>query len=379
MSDTHLTLLTGGAPGAVAILQLTGDGAVATLEALTGKPDWQPGVLRVCRFADIDEGLAVVLPGPGPMTKPGPDSLLEPRSIPGLQLMPHGGPRVVRRLIGWLTQRPGVVYQAAPDPMSVYPEAASRIEADLLAAIASAASPAAIDLLADQPAQWAALLSEIASNPQATETKRQAIAVRSAVLDQLLDPPAVVVVGPANVGKSTLTNTLMGRLVSIVADLPGTTRDWVGGLVELSPGIAVRWLDTPGLRESEDAIEQRAIGLAQRIMDDSRVLIAMRDPDQDWPDAAALPRQPDVWVMNKADRVGGAGGSTPVGAGQDADHPLAISAEHGRGLDQLQALIVDRLGLSDLTSEPWAFSPRLRAWCDESDQDLDGYLLHKRF
>lgn len=377
-AETRLTLLTGSAPGAVAILQLTGDGAIAALEALTGKHDWRPGLLRLCPFADIDEGLAVVIPGSVAMTTS------EPRLNPGarpllgaVQLMPHGGPRVVYRLIDWLTQRPGVVYDAAPDPMSVYPEAASRIEADLLAAIARAASPAAIDLLADQPAQWAGLLSECASNPQATEAKRQTIAARSAMLDQLLAPPTVVVVGPANVGKSTLTNALMGRSVSIVADLPGTTRDWVGGLVELNggahPGVAVRWLDTPGLRASDDAIEQRAIALSQRAMDDARVLVALRDPDQGWPDVAVLPRQPDVWVLNKADRIG-AGGVAKDGAGQDAQHPLAISAELGQGLDQLQALIVGRLGLSDLASEPWAFSPRLRAWCAGSDDGLGDYL-----
>ena len=57
--------------------------------------------------------------------------------------------------------------------------------------------------------------------------------------------PRVAIVGPANVGKSTLANQLFGQTRSITADLPGTTRDWVGEIANLD-GLAVMLIDTPG-------------------------------------------------------------------------------------------------------------------------------------
>ncbi|MEM9021380.1 MAG: GTPase [Planctomycetota bacterium] len=351
---TRLTLLTPRTPGAVAILQLHGDSVRSVLEQLTGKADWFAGRLRLSRFTGIDEGLAVLLPGASDTA----------------QLMPHGGPRVVQRLIEHLVEQLGVTYDPTPGPRKLYPESKSEIEADMLDAIARAASPAAIDLLAAQPRRWRDLLAA----PEQAAAQRSVLQQRSAVLDQLIHPPTVVVIGPANAGKSTLTNRLMGRSVSIVADLPGTTRDWVGGLVELAgqsgAGIAVRWLDTPGLRDSSDPIEQRAIALAKRVISDATVVVALRDPGQAWPDRAELPRQPDLWVVNKIDKteedLGGATGSS-------ADDPLRISAMHGTGVGALEDRVIHLLGLSDLEATCWAFSPRLRAWCERKD-DLQGYV-----
>jgi tRNA modification GTPase len=59
----------------------------------------------------------------------------------------------------------------------------------------------------------------------------------------------VVAVGPANVGKSTLTNALAKQQVSLVADVAGTTRDHVGVTLNLG-GLTVRWIDAPGVRRA---------------------------------------------------------------------------------------------------------------------------------
>ena len=278
MLATHTTtysLTTSSQPGAVAIVQVSGgaDGVVELLEALTtpsaavdsrdltspgaaaddiSKPlgsssalpaapgavrprlneRWEVGRLRLCDFAGIDEGLA------GRVSKT------------TAQLMPHGGLRVVQKLTAWLEAHgvPPEAQSTAPeaqgtppkpngvDPeanaaelngsLARYPEAASPIEADVLHAIAQAASPAAIDLLAAQPALWRAWF-------EADPERPRPVVESSAALDHLLRPPTVVVVGRPNVGKSTLLNRLTGRSASVVADLPGTTRDWVSGLVEL--------------------------------------------------------------------------------------------------------------------------------------------------
>ncbi len=182
-------------PGAIAILQLIGDSA-GIMRTLTGIDDWPIGRARLASFEDIDEGLA---------GRPAPNVT---------QLMPHGGPRVVDRLTRRLIELGAQPSEADVDPERVYPEAADRFEALALAAVARAHSPLAIELLLDQPRRWRA-------EPALSDSDL----ARSRRLNRLIDPPIVVVAGPANVGKSTLSNALLGRSMSIALDLPGTTRD----------------------------------------------------------------------------------------------------------------------------------------------------------
>jgi len=357
---THASVTTASTPGGIAIVQLRGDAVEATMHAITGRADWPVGRLRHVDFAGIDDGLAVLL-------RDGDEAVA--------QLMPHGGPRIVQRLLDRLREL-GVAYDRSPDPTAVYPEAGSPIEADVLATVARAASPAAVDLLAAQPGVWR---KRLARGPLGTE-HRDAIARRSARLDRLIDPPTVVVVGRPNVGKSTLTNRLLGRAASVVADLPGTTRDWVASLAELVPigadahqGVAVRWLDTPGLRAAAEAdpIERRAVDLARRVVADAEVLIAMRDPSTGWPDTADLPRSPDLWVCNKVD-----GARAPAEAdGRRPDAAIPLSAAHGHGVDRLSHRVLEQLGLAAVDrAAAWAFSPRLRAVLRDPSADLHGYL-----
>lgn len=363
----HVSIQTAPNPGAVAIIQLVGDDVVQPISELTGRNDWLDGRFYLVNFAGIDTGLACVL-------RPG-----------WAQLMPHGGPRVVQKIIDALVgtdtipdSKANITFNANPNPRDTYPEANSDLEADILATIARAASPAAVDLLLAQTRAWEQWLEQ-------NETERPEpadIIEQAAILDRLIDSPSVVVVGQPNVGKSTLTNRMLGRSASIVADLPGTTRDWVGGMAELtmgstmggsSPltsGIAVRWLDTPGLRGSDDAIEQSAIQLANSVIHDADVLIVLRDSEIDWPNQASLSRSPDLWAVNKVDRETLTGDEPSAGLpaqfastsdGRNADAPLLISAEMGQGVAALQACVIQLLGLAELpTNLPWAFSPFLR-------------------
>ena len=334
----HITLATAPNPGAVAIIQLQGEGVGQIIAALTAVGDWPLGRWRYVKLADIDEGCVVCL------------------RYDWAQVMPHGGQRVVAKLIDWLVGHGGQFGQC-PSPCTIYPEAATDLEADMLGTIASAASPLAIDLLLDQPRLWHDALDQAMD--------RQTILRSSERLDRLIDPPTVVVIGRANVGKSTLTNSLLGKSVSIVADLPGTTRDWVCGLVEINQ-IAVNWLDTPGLRQSDDVVEQCALELARRVVKDADVLIAMRDPDIDWPDENEMPRRPDLWVINKIDE--------PAQACSHPTSALKISALNGVGLDVLEQSIIEKLHLTHLTpgrapDTLWAFSPVLRTLVQRDNHD----------
>lgn len=350
--DCRFTRLTAATPGAVAIVQLHGADAADIAQQVTQRSihDWPVGRIGLVRLGDIDEGLAV-----RPMTQT-------------VQFMPHGGPRVVQRLVDRLLVL-GARHHAQPAAETLFPEAKSPLEADVLVAIAQAASPAAIDALAHQPELWRQAWRSGALQNM-TEAQRKTIRQQSQKLERLLRPATVVVVGRPNVGKSTLTNALMGRSASIVADLPGTTRDWVGGLVELRGQIAVHWLDTPGLRTSEDVIEQQAIALARDVIASADVLLAMCDPDNDWPAVDTLPKPPDLWIINKSDRLNPL--DTNASNRQDA---LSISAEHGINLDELQQRVVAALGLADINATPlWAFSDVLQQWCTDASLNLGQYV-----
>ncbi len=365
---TCVTPLTALRPGAVAILQVHGADVEAALKRITGLSSLEPGRLYLADIAGVDRGLVVLL-------RDGEQS--------AAQLMPHGGPRVVSAILEAAAAM-GMRVAREAEAMTLYPEADSPIQADALYQVAHSASPAAVDLLLAQPERW----REALKNPGAID--RAQVIADASVLNRLIDPPTVVVVGRPNVGKSTLTNRLLGRAVSLVADLPGTTRDWVGAMVELgvgdwglgigeeadpvcsnpqttTPNIAVRWLDTPGLRISDDTVEQRAIGIAREVIASADVLVAMRDPQSDWPDDQSLPRKPDVLVVNKVE--------TASDAGTYGEGVLTISAQTGRGVDALQRRVVEALGLERVDDERlWAFSETLRAYVRGETDSLSAYV-----
>jgi tRNA modification GTPase len=322
---TRYAIATARSPGAIGIIQLCGPRAAAIMQQLCGHAPARAA--RLVQFGDIDEGLAVAW------------------RDDWVQLMPHGGLRVMQRLAERLEQL-GAEPASVP-PLELYPEAGCEMEAEMLAALAHAASPAAIDLLLDQPRRWREWLDRRDATPEQ-------ILESSGAMDRLIDPPTVVLVGRPNVGKSTLTNLVTGRAASITADLPGTTRDWVAGLAQLPTPVGplvVRWLDTPGLRETDDPIERQAITLAWRVIAAADLRIAMRDPQIGWPDDPDA----DLWIVNKSDQPGEPrddGSRRPL---------LRISALRGEGLESLGAAVAAALGLDLMTTaRSWAFCPMLR-------------------
>ena len=129
----------------------------------------------------------------------------------------------------------------------------------------------------------------------------------------------VAIVGAPNVGKSTLLNALVGEERAIVSDIQGTTRDAIEDTIELG-GITFRFIDTAGIRHTDDTIEslgiERSLAAAKR----AGIIILMTQPGVPYPDIAVREDQTIIRIENKTD---------------------AFQAKYGVGLDRLRQQLID--------------------------------------
>jgi tRNA U34 5-carboxymethylaminomethyl modifying GTPase MnmE/TrmE len=321
---------TPGVAGALAVVQLVGaDGAeVDALLARLGVGRVAVGAVVLRDLMGVDRGIVARW------------------SPTWVHLMPHGGAAVVRGVAAAL-ELAGVARAEAGDALAAYPEAESLAEARMLAAIARASSPMAIDLLLDQPQRWRAWAEQRGRAEDGTPVAPGLVASggdgRDRVLNRLIEPPLVVAAGAPNIGKSSLVNALAGRGVSIVADEPGTTRDHVGVLIDLA-GLVVRWVDTPGLGRGTDQIERDAEALAREMAGRADLIVACGDRTS----------RPPV-VEARAARLTVA---TRVDLGRpEWPYDVGASAVTGEGVQELVALIRDTLVPPAAMADPlpWRF------------------------
>ena len=164
-------------------------------------------------------------------------------------------------------------------------------------------------------------------------------------------PPTVAIVGRPNVGKSTLFNRLTGKRTALVSDLPGLTRDRREGEA-LVGGNPVRLIDTAGLEEAApDTIPARMRAQSEQAIAAADLVLFVIDARSGLTPAdkafAALARRAStkvILVANKCEGKAGSGGyyeAFELGLGE----PVAISAEHGEGLSDLESEMLEGLGL----------------------------------
>ena len=184
--------------------------------------------------------------------------------------------------------------------------------------------------------------------PIAPERIARSAAAAGAQLDALIaTAPAgelvrngalVVLAGMPNAGKSSLFNALLGDARALVTPIAGTTRDAIEAVID-APGWPLRLVDTAGLRESADTIEQLGIEVSERYLARAQVVLACgeraADVEATTARIAAITTAPTIGVLTKAD--------LPDGGVPLPPRLVRVSAETGAGLGELLARIEEVL------------------------------------
>ena len=148
----------------------------------------------------------------------------------------------------------------------------------------------------------------------------------------------VAIVGKTNVGKSTLLNALLKDDRAIVSDIHGTTRDTIEDTIDIN-GITFRFIDTAGIRQTSDQVEQIGIERTYAAIDKARIVIWMVDTEPAQEELINMNKLSEnkklILVRNKIDKAQ----STPFTI---VKIPLIeISAKHGTHLSNLEQAIYE--------------------------------------
>lgn len=201
--------------------------------------------------------------------------------------------------------------------------------------------------LLSQPTLWNKEIDTLAgmSERSAARERCRVILSRPRLLHRFSEPLRIALVGPPNVGKSTLMNAIAEREVSLVSAIPGTTRDWLEQPGEIA-GFPVTWLDTAGLWDASNPIDLLATVSTQKLLGGVDVILLVADPDHvnQVQTMSKVIHQitscPMGFVLNKTDTVVSQSQFKHLMPSEFAARTTAISARERTGLDALERNIL---------------------------------------
>ena len=161
----------------------------------------------------------------------------------------------------------------------------------------------------------------------------------------------VVIAGKPNVGKSTLLNALLNEERAIVSEIAGTTRDTIEDEMTIG-GILFRFIDTAGIRHTEDIIEAKGVERTLAKMKQAKLIIYLVDPQQSLTEMENQISElqhleiPSVFVVNKSDLL-----SPEQRAVFSAFNPKYISAKNNAGIDELKEEILRKVNLHNISTD----------------------------
>ncbi len=393
MTDTIAAIATAIVPqqGSVGIVRLSGPEAISIGKSLFRAPGNQPWESHRILYGHIyqptqgnqpetlvDEALLLLMQGPRSFTR---EDVVE--------LHCHGGLMVVQRVLQLCIAQGARLAQ--PGEFSLRAFLNGRIDltqAESVADLVSAQSPRAAELaLAGlqgklaQPIRELRMtcldtLSEIEARVDfeddlppldEAEIKRQLSAVLGR-LQQILATAdrgelmrsglKVAIVGRPNVGKSSLLNAWSRSDRAIVTDLPGTTRDVVESQLVVG-GIPVQVLDTAGIRETADQVEQIGVARSREAAQSADLVLFTIDATVGWIKddqtiydqvRAVAETQPLILVQNKMDLVvdGATPPALPSSLIEQCQAPVQTAAAQNQGIEALEQAVLAAVQLGDV-------------------------------
>ena len=378
--DTIAAIATPPGTGGVSIIRISGGEALAIAARVSGiTPAPRRATLahiRDARGDTLDQALLLYYPAPHSYT--GEDTL---------EIQGHGGIAVTQAVLaavldaGARLAEPGEYTRRAYLNNKIDLAQAEAI-ADLINARSQAAVKAAnrslqgdfsrqietlaADLLAlriyieaalDFPEEEIDFLREgdIAARLQGWGERLRTLLAQSTQGRLMNDGINLVIAGKPNAGKSSLLNALVGEERAIVTAQAGTTRDIVRETI-LIHGMPVNILDTAGLREASDLVEQEGIRRTRQALNQADLILLLRDGSAlDDRDDELPANIPQLLAYNKADQT------PPAVQAQHADG-LWLSAKTGAGIDALRDAIACAVGRDSREESPYIARERhLRA------------------
>ena len=390
-NDTIAAIATPSGQGGVGIIRISGDKAPEIAKSISGlcpAPRYAHyGKFTGANKTTIDSGLTLYFKKPFSFT--GEDVI---------ELHAHGGPVVLDILLKEILQ-----YGVRPARAGEFTERAflnDKIDlaqaeaiADLIAADSEQAARAAmrsmqgefsaiihqlveeltqlriyVESALDFPEEEIDFLADdaIANKLDAVKEKLSDVK-KSAQQGRLLkEGMTVVIAGKPNAGKSSLLNQLAGQESAIVTEIPGTTRDILREHIQID-GLPLHIIDTAGLRDSDDVVEQEGVKRAKQMIEKAdRVLFVVDIKDDDKTVLETLPTGIGITIIfNKIDMENR---SAEIIENQETE--IYLSAKTGDGMDLLKQHLKNCMGYQQKTEGQFIARRRHLDAIDNAEQHL---------